>query len=283
MTKAKDNSEKEAARPADFGRVADAPVEPSAESINPLMSSFAAATAIGFNFASQMAGAMLGSFQGAMEATSKLARTLEEERKAASTASEPVADLNEAPVAKAKPPEADLRQPEVIAPAPAKTEAAQTEKVRKAATAKAKTAEKVKPTKVSKTKPVVAKDKAVVAKAEKAGPSAVGGKTAKATTGTTAEAKSAVTKPAKAKITATKPAKAAGRKANSAADDLKLISGIGPKVEQVLNGMGISRYADIAGWSAEDMARVDGEIGFSGRIERDDWVGQAKALMGSKG
>jgi NADH-quinone oxidoreductase subunit E len=65
------------------------------------------------------------------------------------------------------------------------------------------------------------------------------------------------------------------------ADDLKAISGIGPKLETVLNGLGIWTYRQIAGWSAEEIAWLDDYLSFSGRIERDDWIGQAKAL--SKG
>ena len=65
-------------------------------------------------------------------------------------------------------------------------------------------------------------------------------------------------------------------------DDLKRISGIGPKLEQVLNGKGVSRFADIAGWSEDDIKRFDTELGVEGRIGRDDWIGQAKALAGTK-
>lgn len=65
------------------------------------------------------------------------------------------------------------------------------------------------------------------------------------------------------------------------ADDLKRISGIGPKLEQVLNAKGIRRFADVAAWSEADVARLDDELGFGGRIKRDDWVGQAKALKGA--
>lgn len=68
------------------------------------------------------------------------------------------------------------------------------------------------------------------------------------------------------------------------ADDLKAISGIGPKLEQVLNGLGIWSYRQIAGWSAEEIAWVDDYLGFKGRIGRDDWLGQAAALtLAAKG
>lgn len=61
-------------------------------------------------------------------------------------------------------------------------------------------------------------------------------------------------------------------------DDLKLISGVGPKIEKTLNGLGIYTYAQIAAWKKAERAWVDSYLKFSGRIERDDWVRQAKAL-----
>ncbi len=72
------------------------------------------------------------------------------------------------------------------------------------------------------------------------------------------------------------------RKARAVKDDLKQLSGIGPKLEQVLNGKGINRFADIAAWSDEDVRRIDAKLVFDGRIGRDDWVGQAKALTGGR-
>ena len=67
------------------------------------------------------------------------------------------------------------------------------------------------------------------------------------------------------------------------ADDLKAISGIGPKLEQVLNGMGLKRYADIAALTVADVARIEAELGLDGRIARDGWVEQAKALVKGRG
>ncbi|MDE1159015.1 MAG: 5' DNA nuclease [Neorhizobium sp.] len=93
------------------------------------------------------------------------------------------------------------------------------------------------------------------------------------------------TKPARAKPAAAPKVKAepAGENIGSAVavvvDDLKLISGIGPKVETVLKGMGVTRFAEIAAWNKADVARFEKELGFDGRILRDDWVGQAKALV----
>jgi NADH-quinone oxidoreductase subunit E len=60
--------------------------------------------------------------------------------------------------------------------------------------------------------------------------------------------------------------------------DLKAISGIGPKLEKVLNGLGIWTYAQIAAWSPQEIAWVDDYLSFNGRIGRDDWTAQAAAL-----
>ncbi len=61
-------------------------------------------------------------------------------------------------------------------------------------------------------------------------------------------------------------------------DDLKMISGVGPKIEGILNDLGIYTFAQIAGWKKAEREWVDGYLKFAGRIERDDWVKQAKAL-----
>jgi NADH-quinone oxidoreductase subunit E len=78
------------------------------------------------------------------------------------------------------------------------------------------------------------------------------------------------------------PVKKAGperlAKPEGKADDLKLISGVGPKLEQTLNKLGFWHFAQIAKWTKKDIAIVDDELSFKGRIERDEWVKQAKAL-----
>jgi NADH-quinone oxidoreductase subunit E len=66
-------------------------------------------------------------------------------------------------------------------------------------------------------------------------------------------------------------------------DDLKLISGVGPKLEQVLNGLGVWTFAQVAGWTAEEVAWVDDYLAFAGRIGRDDWLKQAAELAGKAG
>ena len=62
------------------------------------------------------------------------------------------------------------------------------------------------------------------------------------------------------------------------ADDLKLISGVGPKLEGVLNELGFWHFDQIANWTAREIAWVDARLKFKGRIERDDWMSQAKTL-----
>ena len=63
-------------------------------------------------------------------------------------------------------------------------------------------------------------------------------------------------------------------------DDLKLISGVGPFIEKKLNGVGIYTYAQISKFSAQDIEDLTESIKFfPGRIERDNWVQQAKDLM----
>ncbi|MEM8792089.1 MAG: NADH-quinone oxidoreductase subunit NuoE [Pseudomonadota bacterium] len=62
-------------------------------------------------------------------------------------------------------------------------------------------------------------------------------------------------------------------------DDLKKIKGVGPKLEDKLNTMGVFHFDQIAAWTKSDIDWVDDELSFKGRIERDGWVAQAKALM----
>ncbi|MBB6410497.1 NADH-quinone oxidoreductase subunit E [Mesorhizobium sangaii] len=61
-------------------------------------------------------------------------------------------------------------------------------------------------------------------------------------------------------------------------DDLKLISGVGPKIEGVLHSLGIFTFTQVASWKKAEREWVDGYLAFHGRIDRDDWVKQAKAL-----
>ncbi|MEO1018548.1 MAG: hypothetical protein AAFY56_12780 [Pseudomonadota bacterium] len=62
------------------------------------------------------------------------------------------------------------------------------------------------------------------------------------------------------------------------ADDLKKITGIGPKLELVLNDLGIYHVDQISRWTKDEAAWVDEYLKARGRIARDDWVGQAGKL-----
>jgi predicted flap endonuclease-1-like 5' DNA nuclease len=67
----------------------------------------------------------------------------------------------------------------------------------------------------------------------------------------------------------------------SGADDLKMIKGIGPKLEALCNTLGFYHFDQIANWTAEEIAWVDANLeGFKGRVSRDNWVAQAKVLAG---
>ena len=66
------------------------------------------------------------------------------------------------------------------------------------------------------------------------------------------------------------------------ADDLKKIGGVGPKIEEKLNALGIYHYRQIAAFTPENAAWLDQELHSTGRVEREDWVGQAKALADGK-
>src|SRR6185437_5585798 len=62
-------------------------------------------------------------------------------------------------------------------------------------------------------------------------------------------------------------------------DDLKLIVGVGPVIERMLYQMGIASYRQIARWSERDIDDVDARLReFPGRVRRDGWVTQARAL-----
>ena len=64
-------------------------------------------------------------------------------------------------------------------------------------------------------------------------------------------------------------------------DDLKQIKGIGPKLEKMLNEIGITSYSQVSKMTKKEYDLVDGILNaFKGRGERDDWSGQAKELLG---
>tara|TARA_R110000851_G_scaffold194302_7_gene345125 strand:- start:3178 stop:4368 length:1191 start_codon:yes stop_codon:yes gene_type:complete len=124
----------------------------------------------------------------------------------------------------------------------------------------------------------------------------------KVAAGTPADATGATKAEARAKSTAkpdakpaAKPAKAAAEAApgkkpevlsaarESGPDDLKMIKGVGPKLEQLLHSMGFYHFDQIAKWTEEEISWVDQNLeGFKGRVSRDNWVEQAKLLADGK-
>ena len=66
---------------------------------------------------------------------------------------------------------------------------------------------------------------------------------------------------------------------HSQPDDLKQIKGIGPVIEKKLNSIGYTHLEQIANLSEAEKDDIEERISFPGRIERDNWSGQAKALL----
>lgn len=231
----------------------------------------AAATALGFGAASHMAGLMIGSWQGAMEASKRMGlpveafdmtagfKALDGERNAAvgetvettaRRAGEATRDVAAEPAAPAEEPQASLRRAEAMT---AETVATVADVVEKAARTAIKAAEPV--------------EKATLA------------------------AKSIAAKPAQPAAKAAEPVAKAATAAKAAdagkpvamakperPDDLKQIAGIGPKLEEVLNRLGIWSFGQIAGWGKGEVTWVDDYLQAHGRIGRDGWIDQAKAL-----
>ncbi len=83
-------------------------------------------------------------------------------------------------------------------------------------------------------------------------------------------------------VTAPQPLAASGPRIAAAVgepDDLELIKGVGPKLNALLNRLGVRRFDQIAAWTEADIAEVDGYMeNFKGRIGRDNWVDQAGYL-----
>ncbi|WP_245448055.1 5' DNA nuclease [Neorhizobium sp. T6_25] len=243
MTKSGKEHEREATdRPAlDPARMSDFS---EAMKLNPLMANMAAATAIGFGIATQMAGVFFGALQGAMEAGNR--------QKAGDPNPAEASPIAETPAPEKTPASAEtpaVAEP-VVAAATAKPVAAKPKAPRKAAAPALKAAPVAEPVRKPAAKAAPAKA------APKAAP------------------KVSARQPAPVK-----PTKAKTAKASAGGGDLKRISGIGPKLEGVLNDMGVTSLAQVAAWNEADIARFDKELGFEGRISRDDWVGQAKALL----
>ncbi len=59
-------------------------------------------------------------------------------------------------------------------------------------------------------------------------------------------------------------------------DDLTKLVGVGPKLAAALAEQGVTSFAQIAAWTAEDVAKVDAALSLKGRVARDAWIAQAR-------
>ena len=89
--------------------------------------------------------------------------------------------------------------------------------------------------------------------------------------------KAKTAKPAAAKATEAKPAAPKAGKA-AAGGDLKKLSGVGPALEKKLIAAGVTSLEQVAAWTEADVSKIDEELSFKGRIEREGWIAQAKEL-----
>jgi large subunit ribosomal protein L21 len=108
---------------------------------------------------------------------------------------------------------------------------------------------------------------------------------------TAAKAEPATKKAAKPEAVTTAPAEATAgsRPANlldaprdGQADDLKKLSGVGPKLEKLLHENGVYHFDQIASWTDAEVEWMDGQLSFKGRITRENWIEQAKVLAAEK-
>ena len=61
-----------------------------------------------------------------------------------------------------------------------------------------------------------------------------------------------------------------------------VLVGIGPKLSASLADLGVTRFAQIAAWTDEELGTFDALLNLKGRAERDSWIDQAKRLSTSK-
>lgn len=76
-----------------------------------------------------------------------------------------------------------------------------------------------------------------------------------------------------------KPSEAAAGQSSGSHNDLLVIHGLGPKAAAALREGGVTSFEQIAAWTKDDVTDWDDRLNAKGRIERDDWIGQAKALI----
>jgi large subunit ribosomal protein L21 len=66
------------------------------------------------------------------------------------------------------------------------------------------------------------------------------------------------------------------------ADDLEEIEGVGPVLNGKLREMGVTTFAQIAAWTEADAERIGDQLDFPGRIQRENWIDQARTLHAQK-
>ncbi len=123
-------------------------------------------------------------------------------------------------------------------------------------------------------------------KAGKGGNAQSGETTKKAATPAPEKAKPVAKKvePKKAAVAsgvASAPKKLTGARGGKA-DNLQQISGVGPKLEKTLHGLGFYHFDQIADWTPDEVQWVDENLTFKGRIEREEWIPQCKLLAVGK-
>ena len=85
-----------------------------------------------------------------------------------------------------------------------------------------------------------------------------------------------------AEVEGARPANLLTEARGGQADDLKKISGVGPKLEGLLNENGVFHFDQVAAWNEAEIAYMDGQLSFKGRIARDNWLEQAATLAAEK-
>jgi NADH-quinone oxidoreductase subunit E len=68
------------------------------------------------------------------------------------------------------------------------------------------------------------------------------------------------------------------KRSNGASDDLEVVNGIGPRMAEKLRNLGIRRFAQLAALDAAEIAWLDLKLGARGRVRRERWCEQARAL-----
>ncbi|MEM9249127.1 MAG: 50S ribosomal protein L21 [Pseudomonadota bacterium] len=85
-----------------------------------------------------------------------------------------------------------------------------------------------------------------------------------------------------AEVSGARPANLLTEAREGGADDLKKISGVGPKLEALLNTNGVFHFDQIAAWNDAEVAYMDDQLSFKGRIARDGWIEQAAGFAAEK-